>query len=112
MKLTDFIAAVHPIITGGGEFLWSCYGEDAQYIDFGESANVIYDTKTQAIYEAEFHDYLDGGDTWMTYRWITSQHKYAHTEEAEIHPKDDENHTVKSVTLRKVMDMIRENQNG
>jgi len=59
MKLKDFLKATGYRISGGGEFLWDCYGENAFIIDFSKRklvASVVYDTKTQNVYQMTFAD--------------------------------------------------------
>lgn len=59
-------------ITGSSRFLWKCYGYDARIIDFNYNHfdnncrnviqdvdfSVIFDTKTQTVYEVSIHDYV------------------------------------------------------
>ncbi|MFW5804807.1 MAG: hypothetical protein ACOCWG_06215 [bacterium] len=59
-------------ITGSEQFLWTCYGYDARIIDFSfnehdlyarevkqdAELSVIFDTKTQTVYEVYVHDYV------------------------------------------------------
>lgn len=48
-------------ITGGSEYCWKCFGPNARFLDFTDAANVtfsiIFDTKTQAVYEANISDH-------------------------------------------------------
>ena len=50
-------------ITEGGEYCWDCYGHNAYMLDSwdgdhdGASFTIIFDTKTQEVYEVQAHDY-------------------------------------------------------
>ncbi len=58
MELADYR------ITEGSAFGWDCYGHDAYMLDSwngeqdGHSFTVIFDTKTQVVYEVQAHDYV------------------------------------------------------
>jgi hypothetical protein len=58
MELTDYK------ITEGSEFGWNCYGSNVYMLDSwngehdGHSFTVIFDTKTQIVYEVQAHDYV------------------------------------------------------
>ncbi len=58
MELTDYR------ITEGSQFGWNCYGPNAYMLDSwngeqdGHSFTVIFDTKTQVVYEVQAHDYI------------------------------------------------------
>ena len=51
-------------ITEGGDYGWECYGPDAHMLDSwngnqdGHSFTIIFDTKTQEVYEVQAHDYV------------------------------------------------------
>ena len=52
-------------ITEGSDYGWQCYGHDAYMLDSwngeqdGHSLTIIFDTKTQAVYEVQAHDYVN-----------------------------------------------------
>lgn len=83
MTLKDFFELVNYRITEGSEYHWSCYGSNAYYItawderNDGVSGGVIFDTKTQLVYEVEVNDY--GNEE--AYRWINLDFKPAYAEE-------------------------------
>ena len=57
-------------ITDGSEYTWSCYGENARYLDFETEyghAAVIFDTKDQTVYEATVE--MKGSEM-RPYRWL------------------------------------------
>jgi hypothetical protein len=58
MELADYR------ISEGSDFCWNCYGANAYMLDSwngeqdGHSFTVIFDTKTQVVYEVQAHDYV------------------------------------------------------
>ena len=78
MNLSEVNEALDHRITGGSEYLWSCY-PDARYLDFESEyahVSVIYSTQTQEVYSAEvsLKDYADSG---RPYRWLNPNFKDA-----------------------------------
>ena len=63
ITLKDFLPAVHYRITEGSDFGWICYGPNAFALDSwdgdpdGVASSVIFDTKTQEVYEVQLVDY-------------------------------------------------------
>jgi hypothetical protein len=60
MMLMQIIEATGARITGGSEYLWNCYGPNARFLDFAdqdhtECASVVFDSKTQQVYQLEMH---------------------------------------------------------
>jgi hypothetical protein len=56
MTLHEVMIAAKSRVCGGTEYQWQCYGSDARYIDFSdtdglECSSVVFDTKTQKVYE-------------------------------------------------------------
>ena len=71
-------------ITEGGNYGWQCYGHDAYMLDSwngnqdGHSFTIIFDTKTQEVYEVQAHDYLHQ----RAYRMINDDFKKKHRKES------------------------------
>lgn len=73
-------------ITEGDTYGWSCYGSTAQSLsawngehsDGGWSGNIVFDTKTQTVYEVEVCDYTNE----RAYRIINPDYKKAYDTEA------------------------------
>ncbi len=82
MELKTWMELVNYRISEGGEYGWNCYGEEAYCLDsFDEnySVSVIFDKKTQVVYEANVCDYVNN----RAYRYISSQEcKEAYAKEA------------------------------
>ena len=73
ITIKDYMEAVQYRITDGSEYQWSCYGPNARSMEYwngrydgGVSVNMVYDTKTQVVYEMEAWDYAAEKE----YRWI------------------------------------------
>jgi hypothetical protein len=63
ITLKEWMEVVDYRITEGSNYLWDCYGPDSYSLDSwngeqeGHSFTVIFDTKTQVVYEVQSHDY-------------------------------------------------------
>ena len=62
--MKEFMELVDYRITEGSDYGWQCYGSNAYMLDSwngdqdGHSFTVIFDTKTQTVYEVQAHDYV------------------------------------------------------
>lgn len=63
ITLKEWMEVVDYRITEGGTYLWDCYGPDSYSLDSwdgvheGRSFSIIFDTKTQVVYEVQAHDF-------------------------------------------------------
>jgi hypothetical protein len=63
ITLKEWMEVVDYRITEGCNFLWNCYGNHAYSLDSwdgvhdGKSFSIIFDTKTQEVYEVQAHDF-------------------------------------------------------
>jgi len=63
ITLKEWMEIVDYRITEGSGYQWQCYGPNAYCLDSwngeqdGHSLSIIFDTKTQEVYEAQVHDY-------------------------------------------------------
>jgi len=84
ITLKEWMELVDYRITEGSDYCWDCYGHDAHCLDSwngdqnGHSFTVIFDTKTQVVYEVQAHDYLHN----RAYRLINPEFKSNHDKEA------------------------------
>lgn len=84
ITLKDFMETVGYRITEGSDYQWDCYGPDAYCLDSwngdqdGHSLTIIFDTRTQEVYEVQAHDYLNQ----RAYRYFNPDHKLNHDNEA------------------------------
>ena len=64
ITLKEWMEIVDYRITEGSDYCWHCYGNDVHMLDSwngeqdGHSFTVIFDTKTQVVYEVQAHDYV------------------------------------------------------
>lgn len=82
MNLTELVMAGQSKITRGCSYLWSCFGKNARYIDFGISeeqdiASAVFDAETQEVYCVEIFS-LDETQVW---RWIDERYRNAFLKE-------------------------------
>ena len=65
ISLKDFMELVDYRITEGSDYQWESYGYNAYMLDSwngdqdGHSFTIIFDTKTQEVYEVQAHDYVN-----------------------------------------------------
>jgi hypothetical protein len=85
MKLDQTNQSFEHKITGGSEYGWHCW-DDARYLDYESDfahVGVVYNTKTQTIYQAEVSV---KSEMWSTdirpYRWLNPISKDAYLAEA------------------------------
>lgn len=91
ITLKDWMEAVNFRISEGGEYGWHCYGTDAYDLSSwdgdqdGHSSNIIFDTKTQEVYEVTVCDYQNK----RAYRLINPTYKDKYDSESEDHNVDE-----------------------
>jgi hypothetical protein len=84
ITLRDFMETVGYRITEGSDYGWRCYGPDAHMLDSwnqdqnGHTLGIVFDTKTQEVYEATICDYKRN----RAYRLINPDYQKAHDDEA------------------------------
>jgi hypothetical protein len=86
ITLKQFFETFDYRITEGSDYGWSCYGPDAYMLSSwngvhdtgGVSGNIVFDTKTQTVYEVEVCDYTNN----RAYRLINPAFVDAHRKEA------------------------------
>jgi hypothetical protein len=84
ISLKQFMETVNYRITEGSDYGWQCYGHDAYMLDSwngeqdGHSLTIIFDTKTQEVYEIQAHDYVHN----RAYRLINPDYAKKNKKEA------------------------------
>jgi hypothetical protein len=84
ITVKEFMEIIDYKITEGSQYMWQCYGSDAYRLDSwngnhdGHSISIVFDTKTQEVYEVSAYDYRNN----RAYRLINSDYKSAHEDEA------------------------------
>ena len=84
ITLKEWMELANYKITEGSDFGWNCYGSNAYMLDSwngeqdGYSFTVIFDTKTQTVYEVQAHDYVHT----RAYRMINEDFRKKNRKEA------------------------------
>jgi len=93
ITLKEWMEIVDYKITEGSDFGWLCYGKDVHMLDSwngeqdGHSFTVIFDTKTQVVYEVQAHDYVHN----RAYRMINPDFQKKTKKEAKRRDVDKNN---------------------
>ena len=93
ITLKEWMEIVDYRITEGSDYCWHCYGNDVHMIDSwngeqdGHSFTVIFDTKTQVVYEVQAHDYVHN----RAYRMINPDFQKKNRKEAKKRDIDKNN---------------------
>ena len=86
ISLKEWMEIVEYRITEGSAYSWQCYGSDAYCLDSwngdqdGHSLTIIFDNRTQVVYEVAAHDYLNN----RAYRLINPHYLDQHNQEASV----------------------------
>jgi predicted molibdopterin-dependent oxidoreductase YjgC len=86
ITLKNYLSSVNYSISSGGEYLWSCYGDNAFKLDndkkrgskFVYSTGVVFDADKQTVYEITLWDYKQHKE----YRWTHPRYLNKYREEA------------------------------
>ena len=84
VSLKEFMESVDYRITEGSTYGWNCYGPNAYQLDSwngeqdGHSACIVFDTKTQVVYQVTAYDYSND----RAYRLINPEYLSTFTEES------------------------------
>ena len=94
ITLKDFMETVDYKITEGSDYTWDCYGVNAYSLDSwnggyeenGYSLSVIFDTKTQTVYELTACDYIRD----RAYRFINPDYLVTFQKESKFRGVDNQ----------------------
>ena len=86
ITLKQWLELANYRITEGERYLWDCYGKDTCLLSSwngihdrgGYSTDIVFDTKTQIVYEVAAHDFTND----RAYRMINPKYAKAHDNEA------------------------------
>ncbi len=86
ITLEDYVKAIGYRITGGSDYGWSCFGDNARYLDCTHredsdgdySIHAIFDPETQVVYALEAWDYIRD----IEYRWVNPEYRQAFEDES------------------------------
>jgi hypothetical protein len=89
MKLLDIITAADGRVSGGDPYLWRCFGENAQFLEFRDVdgngyCHCIFDTKTFNVYQIHVEVPLlsnEADSPEQVFQWTDSNFKDAYYSE-------------------------------
>jgi len=92
ITLKEYLEAIDYRITGGSEYQWKCFGENARYLDCADkegyggaySINAEFDSVEQTVYAIELWDYVNDRE----YRWINPAYIKDHMKACAKHSVD------------------------
>jgi hypothetical protein len=91
ITIKDFMEAVEYRITEGSEYCWNSFGPNAYRLESwngeqdGHTVSILFDTKTQTVYQMEAHDYKAE----RSYRWTHPDYLTAYRDECKQHSNND-----------------------
>jgi hypothetical protein len=111
ITLKEWMEIVEYRVTEGSGFQWQCYGNNAYSLDSwdgrieGHSFTIIFDTKTQVVYEVQSHDFKND----RAYRLVNSDFKSQRDDESNLRnvPLDEAWDEVNYVDLESDDDWIQ-----
>ena len=77
LYLLEFLDMVPIRIVGGDKYTWLCYGADARYLDMEQNVEIVFDEKTEEVYEIAIREDCDGQHV----IWRSKLHESAYLEE-------------------------------
>jgi len=92
LTVKEWMELVDYRITEGSAYTWHCYGHNAYCLDSwngdhdGHSFTIIFDTKTQEVFEVQAHDFRNS----RAYRMINPDYAQVHTKETTTRGATDE----------------------
>jgi len=110
ITLKEWMELANYRITEGSDYCWNCFGPNAYSLDSwsgdqeGYSLTVLFDTKTQEVYQVEAHDYARSRSYRRTNPEYLSQYKTALGEDLS---KDNAYDEVKFIDLESDDDFIQ-----
>jgi hypothetical protein len=86
ITLKQWLELANYSISEGNKYMWDCYGPDTFMLSSwngingpgGHSVEIVFDTRTQTVYEVTAHDFTNE----RAYRMINPLYAKAHAEEA------------------------------
>ncbi len=114
LTLKEWLETCEYRITEGSEYGWQCYGHNAYRLDSwngdqdGHTISIVFDTRTQVVYEASAYDYTRE----RAYRMINPEFKAAFDAEVvdrellDMAWEDDEGNPVKYIELETAEDFM------
>jgi hypothetical protein len=85
ITIRDYMESINYRITEGSDYCWQSFGPDAYRLESwsgeqdGTSVGIVFDTRTQVVYQMEAHDY----SAEHSYRWTHPDYQTAFREESQ-----------------------------
>ena len=115
MQLAKLFDKITPRLSEGSEFLWSCFGDNAWSVNFEEHIHVVYDVKTQLVYQIIFYDYNEESsfdELVPSYVWTDKDYKKEYLVEVKQRNIDDESFYEVYIGIKELFKRIKEHQHG
>jgi hypothetical protein len=68
--LSEFLDMIPPRIVGGDKYSYECYGESARFLDLEQNVDLVFDEKTQEVYEISIRQ-----DDELSMIWRSPEHE-------------------------------------
>ena len=105
LYLLEFLDMVPIRIVGGDKYTWTCYGNDARYLDMERNVEIVFDEETEEIYEITIRGDDEGDDTNAI--WRNPKYESAYIGEMkENRNLDDEQLSTMKANISNINDII------
>ena len=97
MYLNEFLDVVPPRIIGGDKYSYTCYGDNARFLDMERNVGIVFDEQSHVIYEISIREGLDEEST----VWRDSSYEPAYLAELKHNRQytDDDLDSKKSIAV-------------
>lgn len=114
MQITDLFEKIEPTIGEGNKYLWQCFGHNAWGIDIKEHVHVVYDVKTQLVYQITFYDYNEDfsfEDAAPAYVWTDTKYKQKYLNECKRRNIVDNTFIEIYISMKDIIKRVKKYQN-
>jgi len=117
MNITDLFTKIEPRLGDGDKYQWHCFGGNAWMVDIGNHVSVIYDVKTQDVYQITFYDYEESEEfdkPRPAYVWTDTKSKKKYLNECKKRGFEDGDSLFYEdfVNQKSIISKVQEYQNG
>ena len=77
--LSEFLDMIPPRIVGGDKYSYECYGETARFLDLEQNVDLVFDEKSQEVYEISIRQ-----DDESSLIWRSPEHEPKFIEELKL----------------------------
>ena len=112
LYLLEVLDMVPPKIVGGDKYNWTCYGDNARYLDMENNVDIIFDEKTQEVYEITIRSSDDDNAADSDAVWRSPEHEPAYLNELKENRKlNDDEVSVRKANIYEISDIIERVKN-